>query len=162
MTAPRLLGTEWTSWRHFARSIFFHSSRMTSFRDWMLDGEWCSTCLFRIPHRCSIGFRSSEVSLGFTGFRWSEDHLGSHPSCSYYYLLSPSILFFAHLIVFALFIFIPLHILLLFLFFYHIYALVLCYFYIIFILFFCTVHWADLISLHFTSDYTLYNLLCDK
>ncbi len=23
----------------FARSIFFHSSRMTSFRDWMLDGE---------------------------------------------------------------------------------------------------------------------------
>ncbi len=58
MTAPSLLGMEWTSWRHFARSIFFHSSRMTSFRDWMLDGEWCSTCLFRIPHRCSIGFRS--------------------------------------------------------------------------------------------------------
>ncbi len=29
-------------------------------------------------------------------------------------------------------------------------------------LFFCTVHWADLIWLHFTSDYTLYNLLCDK
>ncbi len=28
--------------------------------------------------------------------------------------------------------------------------------------FFCTVHWADLIWLHFTSDYTLYNLLCDK
>ncbi len=40
MTAPILLGMEWTSWRHFARSIFFHSSRMTSFRDWMLDGEW--------------------------------------------------------------------------------------------------------------------------
>ncbi len=61
MTAPRLLGMEWTSWRHFARSIFFHSSRMTSFRDWMLDGEWCSTCLFRIPHRCSIGFRSGDI-----------------------------------------------------------------------------------------------------
>ncbi len=61
MTAPSLLGMEWTSWRHFARSIFFHSSRMTSFRDWMLDGEWCSTCLFRIPHRCSIGFRSGDV-----------------------------------------------------------------------------------------------------
>ncbi len=61
MTAPSLLGMEWTSWRHFARSIFFHSSRMTSFRDWMLDGEWCSTCLFRIPHRCSIGFRSGEI-----------------------------------------------------------------------------------------------------
>ncbi len=41
-------------------------------------------------------------------------------------------------------------------------ALVLCYFYIILFLFFCTVDWADLIRLHFTSDYTLYNLLCDK
>ncbi len=61
MTAPSLLGMEWTSWQHFARSIFFHSSRMTSFRDWMLDGEWCSTCLFRIPHRCSIGFRSGDI-----------------------------------------------------------------------------------------------------
>ncbi len=61
MTAPSLLGIEWISWRHFARSIFFHSSRMTSFRDWMLDGEWCSTCLFRIPHRCSIGFRSGDI-----------------------------------------------------------------------------------------------------
>ncbi len=61
MTAPSLLGMEWTSWRHFARSIFFHSSRMNSFRDWMLDGEWCSTCLFRIPHRCSIGFRSGDI-----------------------------------------------------------------------------------------------------
>ncbi len=60
MTAPSLLGMEWTSWRHFARSIFFHSSRMTSFRDWMLDGEWCST-LFRILHRCSIGFRSGDI-----------------------------------------------------------------------------------------------------
>ncbi len=61
MTAPSLLGMEWTSWWHFARSIFFHSSRMTSFRDWMLDGEWCSTCLFRIPHRCSIGSRSGDT-----------------------------------------------------------------------------------------------------
>ncbi len=61
MSAPSLLGKEWTSWRHFVRSIFFHSSRMTSFRDWMLDGEWCSTCLFRIPHRCSIGFRSGDI-----------------------------------------------------------------------------------------------------
>ncbi len=34
---------------------------MTSFRDWMLDGEWCSTCLFRITHRCSIGFRSEDI-----------------------------------------------------------------------------------------------------
>ncbi len=61
MTAPSLLGMEWTSWRHFARSIFFHSSRMTSFRDWMLDGEWCSICLFRIPHKCSIWVRSGDI-----------------------------------------------------------------------------------------------------
>lgn len=57
MNTPSLLGMEWTSWWHIATSIFFHSSRITSFRAWMLDGEWCSTCRFRIPHRCSIGFR---------------------------------------------------------------------------------------------------------
>ncbi len=45
----------------FCQIYLFHSSRMTSFRDWMLDGEWCSTCFFRIPHRCSIGFRSGEI-----------------------------------------------------------------------------------------------------
>ncbi len=50
-----------TSLSNYRISIFFHSSRMTSFRDWMLDGEWCSTCLFRIPHRCSIGFRSGDI-----------------------------------------------------------------------------------------------------
>ncbi len=45
----------------FCQIYLFHSSRMTSFRDWMLDREWCSTCLFRIPHRCSIGFRSGDI-----------------------------------------------------------------------------------------------------
>jgi len=45
----------------FCQIYIFHSSRRTSFRDWMLDGEWCSTCLFRIPHRCSIGFRSGDI-----------------------------------------------------------------------------------------------------
>ncbi len=70
----------------------------------------------------------------------------AHPSCSYYYLLSPSILFFAHLIV--------LH----FLFhctfysyfsFFTIYMLLCCYFYIIFIfiLLHCPLSGPDFISL---------------
>ncbi len=90
----------------------------------------------------------------------------AHPSYSYHYLLSPSTLFFAHPIVFctsycfALFI---LHILLLFLFFLpYICSCVVLLLYNSYFLFFCTVHWADLIWLHFTSGYTLYNLLCDK
>ncbi len=67
----------------------------------------------------------------------------AHPSCSYYYLLSPSILFL-HILLFC--IFIPLHILLLFIFFYHIYALVLCYFlYFYFILLHCPLSGPDLI-----------------
>ncbi len=69
----------------------------------------------------------------------------AHPSYSYYYLLSPSALFFAHLIV--------LHFLFhctfdsYFSFFYHIYALVLFYFYIIFIciLLHCPLSGLDLI-----------------
>ncbi len=64
MTAPSLLGMEWTSWRHFARSIFFHSSRMTSFRDWMLDGEWW---LKLVSSEFSIGVRlgsDQETLLG--------------------------------------------------------------------------------------------------
>ncbi len=63
----------------------------------------------------------------------------AHPSYSHYYLLSPSTLFFLHILLFfaqlivfctsyCFALFISLHILLLFLFFYHIYALVLCYF----------------------------------
>ncbi len=76
----------------------------------------------------------------------------AHPSCSYYYLLSPSILFFAHLI--------GLH----FLFhctfysyfsFFTIYMLLCCGTFILFLfLFFCTVHWADLIW--FTFHFWLY------
>ncbi len=48
----------------------------------------------------------------------------AHPSCSYYYLLSPNILFFAHLICFALFIL--LHILLFISLFLPIYMLLCC------------------------------------
>ncbi len=78
----------------------------------------------------------------------------AHPSCSYYYLLSPSIQFFAHLIV--------LHFLFhctfysYFSFFFTIYMLLCCVTFILFLfVLFCTVHWADLIWLNFTSDYTL-------
>ncbi len=52
-------------------------------------------------------------------------------------------------------------ILFLFLFFYHIYALVLCYFYIIFYYFALSTEWTWF-DVDFTSNYTLYNLLCDK
>ncbi len=63
----------------------------------------------------------------------------AHPSCSYYYLLSPNILFFAHLICVALFIL--LHILLFMSLFLPIYMLLCCVTFIYFFYFlFCTVH----------------------
>ncbi len=75
----------------------------------------------------------------------------AHPSCSYYYFLSPSILFlhilfvFAHLIVLHFLFYCTFYSY--FSFFYHIYALVLCYFYIIFIfiLLHCPLSGPDLI-----------------
>ncbi len=49
--------------------ILFHSSIMTSRSCWMLD-TWCfSTFRLRMPHMCSIGFRSEDIldpSLTFT------------------------------------------------------------------------------------------------
>ncbi len=95
----------------------------------------------------------------------------AHPSCSYYYLLSPSILVFLHnakrfsakSYCFALFI--PLHIWLLFLFFFTIYCICSCVLLLLYNFYFYSFAlstertWFDL---HFTSDYTLYNLLCDK
>ncbi len=82
----------------------------------------------------------------------------AHPSCSYYYLLSPSILFFAHRIVlhflfhctfFSYFSFLP-------------YALVLLLLYYFYFYYFALSTERTWFHLHFTSDYTLYNLLCDK
>ncbi len=69
----------------------------------------------------------------------------AHPSCSYYYLLSPSILFLHILFVLHFLFYCTFYSL--FLFFYHIYALVLCYFYIIFIfiLLHCPLSGPDLI-----------------
>jgi len=84
----------------------------------------------------------------------------AHPSCSYYYLFSPSILFFAHLIVlhflfyctfYSYFSFLP----------YICSCVVLLLYYFYFYSFALSTErtWFDL---HFTSDYTQYNLLCDK
>ncbi len=63
--------------------------------------------------------------------------------CSYYYLLSPNILFL-HILLFCTFYSIA-HFTLYFSFFTYIYALVLCYFYIIFILLHCPLSGPDLI-----------------
>ncbi len=113
------------------------------------------------------------------------NNLSAHPSYSHYYLLSPStpvfflflyilLVFFAHLVVFCtsycflhillffahlivLHFFISLHILLLFLLFLpYVCPCVMLLIQFVFLLF-CTVHWADLIRLHFTSSYALYN-----
>ncbi len=102
----------------------------------------------------------------------------AHPSYSHYYLLSPSTLFFLFLYILLFFarLVVFLHILLFFAhlivlhFFYFIahftlispflticMPCVLCTLYNLYSVLFCTVHWADLIRLHFTSNYTLYN-----
>ncbi len=78
-------------------------------------------------------------------------------------LFIKSHILFLHILLFycfALF-FILLHILHFISFFTYIYALVWCYFYIIFLFFALSTErtWFDL---HFTFDYTVYNLLCDK
>ncbi len=63
-TALILLGMEFTRAAQVVAGILFHSSIMTSRSFWMLD-TWCfSTFRLRMPHMCSIGFRSEiHVSL---------------------------------------------------------------------------------------------------
>ncbi len=111
------------------------------------------------------------------------NNLSAHPSYSHYYLLSPSTLFsfFVHLIVFFAHLVVFLHISLSFahlIVFCTSYCFALFYFiahfilispflticmplchvtYIICILIVLHCHWADLIRLHFTSSYALYN-----
>ncbi len=64
-----ILGMEFTRDAHVVAGIFFHSSIMTSRSCWMLD-TWCfSNCHLRLPHICSIGFRSGDIfgnSITFT------------------------------------------------------------------------------------------------
>ncbi len=56
-----LLGMEFTRAAQVVAGILFHSSIMTSRSCWMLD-TWCfSTFRLRMPHMCSIGFRSGDV-----------------------------------------------------------------------------------------------------
>ncbi len=95
----------------------------------------CKTSIFSSPVFCCYVYTPGTTHL----------HIPlAHPSCSYYYLLSPSILFL-HILLFCTFYSIA-HFTLISLF-YHIYALVLCYFYIIFIviLLHCPLSGPDLI-----------------
>ncbi len=57
-TALTLLGTEFTRASQVATGVLFHSSMMTSRSWWILETLRSSTFRLRMPHRCSIGFRS--------------------------------------------------------------------------------------------------------
>ncbi len=60
-TALILLGMEFTRAAQVVAGILFHSSIMTSRSCWMLD-TWCfSTFRLRMPHMCSIWFRSGDI-----------------------------------------------------------------------------------------------------
>ncbi len=60
-TALLLLGMEFTRAAQVVAGILYHSSIMTSRSCWMLD-TWCfSTFHLRMPHMCSIGFRSGDI-----------------------------------------------------------------------------------------------------
>ncbi len=68
-TALTLLGMEFTRASQVATGVLFHSSMMTSRSWWMLETLHSSTFLLRMPHRCSIGFRSGDMlgqSITFT------------------------------------------------------------------------------------------------
>ncbi len=64
-----ILGMEFTRAAQVVAGILFHSSIMTSRSCWMLN-TWCfSTFRLRMPHMCSIGFRSGDIlghSITFT------------------------------------------------------------------------------------------------
>ncbi len=68
-TALIILCMEFTRVAQAVAGIVFHSSIMTSRSFWMLD-TWCfSTFPLRMPHMCSIGFRSGDIlghSITFT------------------------------------------------------------------------------------------------
>ncbi len=68
-TALILLGMEFARAEKVVAGILFHASIMTSRSCWMLD-TWCfSTFRLRMPHICSIGFRSGDIrghSMTFT------------------------------------------------------------------------------------------------
>ncbi len=68
-TALTLLGMEFTRASQVATGVLFHSSMTTSRSWWMLETLRSSTFHLRMPHRCSIGFRSGDMlgqSITFT------------------------------------------------------------------------------------------------
>ncbi len=84
----------------------------------------------------------------------------AHPSCSYYYLLSPSILFL-HILLCCTFYSIA-HFTRISLFLPYICSCVVLLLYHFYLYSFALSTERTWFDLHFTSDYTLYNLLCDK
>ncbi len=60
-TALTLLGMEFTRASQVATGVLFHSSMTTSQSWWMLETLRSSTFCLRMPHRCSIGFRSGDM-----------------------------------------------------------------------------------------------------
>ncbi len=60
---------EFTRASQVATGVLFHSSMTTSRSWWMLETLHSSTFRLRMPHRCSIGFRSGDMlgqSIAFT------------------------------------------------------------------------------------------------
>ncbi len=75
-TALILLGMEFIRPTQVVADILIHSSIMTSRSCWMLD-TWCfSTFRLRMPHMCSIGFRSGDILGHSITFNFSSCHLG--------------------------------------------------------------------------------------
>ncbi len=56
-----LLGMEFTRASQVATGVLFHSSMTTSRSWWMLETLCYSTFSLRMPHRCSIRFRSGDM-----------------------------------------------------------------------------------------------------
>ncbi len=68
-TALTLLGIEFIRASHVATGVLFHSSMTTSRIGWISETLRSSTFCLRMPHRCSIGFRSGNMlgqSITFT------------------------------------------------------------------------------------------------
>ncbi len=68
-TALTLLGMEFTRASKVTTGVLFHSSMTTSQSWWMLETLRSSTFHLRMPHRCSLEFRSGDMlgrSVTFT------------------------------------------------------------------------------------------------
>ncbi len=77
-TASTLLCMEFTRASQVATGVLFHSCMTTSRSWWMLETLCSSTFCLRMPHRCSIGFRSGDMlgqsinfTLSFLARQWS-------------------------------------------------------------------------------------------